>query len=122
MSSGRSGPITLNYQHYRTGWARGLQVLSLLSEEGRPKCQVQRELVIKVGPQSCLDIREGFLQGVTPKCSLYHLSHLLEGKPLQVHFEEGLSEPGAETGKGSFSIYTGSASVPFTLFCFYKQT
>ena len=44
------------------------------------------------------------------------------GKPLQVHFEEGLSEPGAETRKGSFSIYTGSASVPFTLFCFYKQT
>lgn len=33
-----------------------------------------KELMIKVDPQSCLDIREGFLQGVTPKCSLYHLS------------------------------------------------
>ena len=35
--------------------------------------------MIKMGPQSCLDIREGFLQGVTPKCSLYHLSH--QGSP-----------------------------------------
>lgn len=35
--------------------------------------------MIKVGPQSCLDIREGFLQGVTPKCSLYHLSD--QGSP-----------------------------------------
>ena len=116
MSSGRSGPITPNYRHYRTGWARGLQVPSLLSEEGRPKCQVQRKLVIKMGPQSCLDIREGFLQGVTPKCSLYHLSH--QGSPSKCTLKKDSVSQALKPGRVPFQFTLDLLLCPSPFFVF----